>query len=128
MAMTTEQRIEAAAKAWSRERGGYFSNEDVARCIIKAAFPELVGGTAWLAPMVATPAMNLAAMGIPRDTELSAGDAADIFDAMRDAHLSPETDAKVEKSADFWERHDEDGNPSPIPWEYRGTGAPDERR
>jgi len=35
--------------------------------------------------------------------------------------------AEVSSAPDFWERLGGDGNPPPIPWEYRGTGAPDER-
>lgn len=66
-------------------------NYRLLRAAIRAALPEMFDGTTWLAPWEPTAAMRAEArkaMGhiVP----------VSIYAAMRDAHLSPETDAKVE--------------------------------
>lgn len=98
-----DERIERAAKAWSRERGGYFTSEEVARCIIKAAFPELFEGAAWVAPMVLSAPDRLRGMVAMRRALDSAEPPSfseafrEGFEALRDARLKGlETDAKVE--------------------------------
>jgi len=94
MAMTMDQRIEAAAKRldeandWADE----WSTEEIVRFVLLGAFPELADGTAWLAPMEPTEAMCLALDSAPDEWPVTREE----FRMMRDAHLRPETDAKVE--------------------------------
>lgn len=106
MAMTMEERIEAAAKHAFFELNSIMHDHeklwkgankpiwrDVGKAAIRAAFPELFDGTAWLAPWEPTPAILRALARL--SAEDFRDDARD-WAVMRDAHLSPETDAKVE--------------------------------
>jgi len=104
MAMTMEKRLEEASEAIRRyiKDTGDANNPDMyATIALPVAFPEMFDGTAWLAPVELSAADRLrgrAAMADAiEDQNMSRADAfGEGFKAVRDAHLSPETDAKVE--------------------------------
>ena len=56
--MNIEERIEKAVAALDNLviDNEWRGNDDTAYCVIRAAFPELFDGTAWLAPVALTPA------------------------------------------------------------------------
>lgn len=98
--MTRSERIEAAARAmWGeafiarikrRPGNGKSFFGDIERAI-DAAYPELADGTAWVAPWEATGEMLNAVRKVwDDDTRLAAA-----YPAMRDAHLSPNTEGRT---------------------------------
>lgn len=95
--MTMSERIDAAGEAARKviQRGGQYAYTEVGQAAIAAAFPELLDGTAWLAPMDPSDGMISSAFRAVYALDESE-DVYKIFNAMRDAHLSPETDAKME--------------------------------
>ena len=95
--MTLEERIELAARALdSGEEWGDPNADGKAQSALRAAFPELFSTppTAWLAPMEATDVMlDRANMDIGMlEDEVTA----DLYRAMRDAHLNLDTPTRRE--------------------------------
>jgi len=87
---TMEERFAAAVAALDNVviDDDWHGNDDTAYCVIRAAFPELFDGTAWVAPWEITPRMRAASQGW--------NGIANIWPAIRDAHLKPSTTGKGE--------------------------------
>lgn len=92
-----EAAIERAAKAVLEFDGNDEAAEVVARAILTAAFPDLMSGKGWLAPMEATEEMVEAGHrrsmdGVGEDYQggwfLEEGFVKSVFEGMRDAFLS----------------------------------------